>query len=1417
MGRGSTTVHTLEFRITQVGAQQVASSLNTLSTGANTTNSNMGALNNTMNTSGTTMTRTSGTTNQYSGSLGNVNRSLGPVQGGLRNTNVLVGQNAVAMQTAAGRTGEYSTRAQGATQSIIPMIGRVTGLSFAFTGLFTAMGEAQGMQELLGLQQEKVNELTAEQARLLGLGLEETSRYEQVTRQLEKAERGLAFQQRVTNLSTQDQYFFFASIAGQSVPALVTAFQKLNDSQSAFALKIKGLGSALKTNLISGFTGLKNVMIPLPEKFTSAGKSANTFGMQLKALALNPFMIAITAVTTILTLFITNMFGARDAINAFGVWLGNTFPFLKGFLEYLGKAGDALVVAFGGSINQVTSDMQDFTPEALRAQEAIIEFFSAVQNYKDIVELENRINALKASFGELQWKGQAAAQTIRTEFISIFATDIPKASAAAQAKFLEIVKLLNDMERGTVSAAGSQKLLTQLIDEFTKIMGGEIETVAKSQDTKKKAQAANKGFESSVANIQAALAEEAESTKKANEVLSEQENIVFEVAKANNDLDTTNKNVVINMLKSVDALAAFGKNAVVAKDGTFDLDATLKKMAATQDLTRGKAKDLWGEILHGVTTGKLTMQEAQIMVEAYQESFEEFGELGQEAIDGVTDKTKLSAEQLKVYDLIVKLLGVDTEETGKKSTKTWQEIQNDIDEAAKELGIYNDIQALSQEQQEEAIALKENEQKATEGVRSELLELARARGLDISAIGQSNFMLRDYIKNNELEEVTYSDVQNALTILTAKREEDAKKTDIQTKAMTQFVNQLGIGVDTTGLSVQGMESLIKSFDDFNNASTIATDDITTWRAELVTNQRVEAETMKQLGELANTMGVEIPQSVLDKGVPAVKEFLEAMAGIGPGAQKAADQAKKEFESMSQTVKKSLEGIISDKLGEDSDNVKKALKGIRKVTGDLNNLASQELIIDIFLNDDNIENDIDTMGEMLLDKFGKLRGATNTEALLIGEEWVENLNDQIGKKSPETVATVEKVWEMVKNSAKPGESGDVLLGKFQAALKNPNTLDVARASLNQPIETALAEVLGITEEEAAKISPALQGALKEDEGDLTSTADSSLKQPVIDAEGNIVTESETALDPVEGIFSQAFLDASQGAITQVILMMSDINKYVEQLKLNVAGHFNEMKDFVLESMTALDTGIKEGIWQSLSDFSTSVDTYNKSMADNVEAFKDSAIQSYDATEENIKDGIWATASDFSKSIATYSDSMANNIDKFAKSANKSLDSVIKKFDQAIDKVDDFIGKLNDIPDTVNVDIKQNFTTSGKKYFGTGGSFIVSQPTNIGDKVVGDGGPEIITVTPLSKSAQGNREVSLTLAGGTPGGTEKVQAASPIFGQGGSSGFMPATQQGPQAPIIVNVSGNINAQLRTVNGRIMAQEIIPYALEGSSSLT
>lgn len=344
--------------------------------------------------------KTVGTSSALGSGLGRVAAPLGQLNSQINSTAATLPRLSSAQQQAAQSANQMGQAIQGQTQKITAMASRLGGVAFMFTGLTAAMGEAQGMQGLLTDTQDKLTSAQQKAAQAIQKYGKDSFQATRALEGVEKQERALAFQTRITTLSIQDQFFFIGALASMAAGPISQGIGKMREAMKAAALEGKSFSAVLGTSfagagarmtgVINAITGGLNALSP---SFMRVGQAANlaatntarnttvlgtytvatgaatagtaTFGAALTRLALHPVMLAIMALGAAYLVLQQNLFGVTDRLREFGVSLGQAVPVLRPFLDLLdavgaqlGITGDAAVDA-GDRFRDAMSGFQD--------------------------------------------------------------------------------------------------------------------------------------------------------------------------------------------------------------------------------------------------------------------------------------------------------------------------------------------------------------------------------------------------------------------------------------------------------------------------------------------------------------------------------------------------------------------------------------------------------------------------------------------------------------------------------------------------------------------------------------------------------------------------------------------------------------------------------------------------------------------------------------------------------------------------------------------------------------------------------------------------------------------------------------------------------------------------------------------------
>lgn len=196
----------------------------------------------------------------------------------------------------------------------------------------------------------------------------------------------------------------------------------------------------------------------------ATGKTTVAVGFLDKAMKFmslsNPFFLALTIGAGILTAFVTNLFGFRDAMNSIGVAIGDAIAPLKPFLTMIGDLGNGLADFLTGG----GQDMQVFAEETEDSMEAA---GTAIEGVAPVA---------KKTFGDLKQYGLDTSQAFidSSGVARGWSEDFSMATASAADSTAALP------EATGAAVDDSVKHLGRLTDEFNKVKKEWEETFSKS-------------------------------------------------------------------------------------------------------------------------------------------------------------------------------------------------------------------------------------------------------------------------------------------------------------------------------------------------------------------------------------------------------------------------------------------------------------------------------------------------------------------------------------------------------------------------------------------------------------------------------------------------------------------------------------------------------------------------------------------------------------------------------------------------------------------------------------------------------------------------------------------------------------------------------------------------------------------------
>lgn len=368
----------------------------------------------------------------FSTQLGSLNQSITTTAGKTETMNAVLNESAAAYRAAATGARTYQTTVsqtnsalnmsmnavEGHTEAtkrnneaIIQNVKHVTAMGLQFLMLSNIQSDSTLVQENIAMQEEKVAEAHQRVIATLQQYGKQSTQYQQALAAEQKAQRGLAFEQREATAQMHNMMFIYgmigAEILGTAVPALLKYQETLASVRKgvdAFKGGFSSLGTVF-TSFVGGFRNVSTEAIDFTGnlgKVEKAALKADTAGFKLRQGLGNIVgilgggagtgLIAGLGVAAVaLALYGTNAGGARDAVNNFGVSIGKVNPALKGI-------GDALVGVAGamGLTGESADEVNHHFDESRNA------FDQAGKGYHDMVEgMTHDSNLLVSTIGEV--------------------------------------------------------------------------------------------------------------------------------------------------------------------------------------------------------------------------------------------------------------------------------------------------------------------------------------------------------------------------------------------------------------------------------------------------------------------------------------------------------------------------------------------------------------------------------------------------------------------------------------------------------------------------------------------------------------------------------------------------------------------------------------------------------------------------------------------------------------------------------------------------------------------------------------------------------------------------------------------------------------------------------------------------------
>lgn len=275
-------------------------------------------------------------TGQMNDAMGRARQPIQGVSGEMKQLVVGLDGTKKSMDQTAQGTQKFGSNLTSLVGSFTAVIGSAVSLYQSFQQLERAqvavdratLNYNRTQLQIEGLQR-KVNQLVAE-------GKTGTTEYAVATDKLALAQDKQAINAQKVEFAQENLNMQYAEFAQEIIPQGIALMGSLSAAYGA----VQKDGESFTETL----HGMADTALAA---FGAMGKAAKSFGTALLSLQMHPLVIAIEAVVAVLLLFITNIGGARDAINGFGKALGDAIPGLKPLLDWLAQAGRGLTELAG--------------------------------------------------------------------------------------------------------------------------------------------------------------------------------------------------------------------------------------------------------------------------------------------------------------------------------------------------------------------------------------------------------------------------------------------------------------------------------------------------------------------------------------------------------------------------------------------------------------------------------------------------------------------------------------------------------------------------------------------------------------------------------------------------------------------------------------------------------------------------------------------------------------------------------------------------------------------------------------------------------------------------------------------------------------------------------------------------------------
>ena len=1096
--------------------------------------------------------------------------------------------------------------------------------------------------------------------------------------------------------------------------------------------KIKAGFTSFFSQIGSGFKGFGSLL-------KQAGMAVVGFGKALfGAIVANPILLAIAAISAAVLALITNFGGFRDMINGIGVAIGNAIPGLKGFLDWIGQGANAALdtaAQFMGLKDKidVVGDAAVENAKKFGTLPLAIQKVFKVATTGELDMLLGQVQALGDILDTVGTDGMIAMDNLN-KAVNLFSNSILNQTPKVTSLFDNLKNVIKEAGADGVIYASEVKRIDEAIRQLAVELVGEVnaaDKVLQAQtgviDSTSTMTDTYTGLHPEVWAVMDALtalrteqAAGTEESKKTSEAVATYLQQIGFAIPANQELTATEEQWIASLVQIAPLLE---KNATAIQynnDGTVNWTKTIMALADETSKFTSTAGEMWSEL------SQLIQQKG---VEGYKQAYaavkilaavdKETADILLKNLDDIGKKRDQNSQELSDQIDLIANGGKITEETEKKSQDAIEKTGETIQVKATKLGIWDKIQKLSTQNQENAIKITEEQNKVENASILTLQKLATARGLDISKIGMESQALFTFIATNNKVVVSMDDVYAKTAELIDARTEDAKNTEIEKKANEMLLQTMGKVPPLLGMTGKGLAQLIQNYDDMDNSLKIAKDSVGLWYSELQKSQKIEEDERAVLLKFAEAHQVTIPDAIKQGSIEGIKAFIEETLKMGPAAEKAKNELLKQFDEIKNGVQSLAEKQISDLEKAFGESFKAGKKAVKELGYEIDSLASKKAMVNVGINSEEAEDGIVSLREMMVNTINGARG--DLESIDFrgpAMAWREEMAEEFDKAPAEVQAVFDKIIAFAEQNG--GEGGTqyaaALIAAISAAtgqgipeiekmfgqITGAGTAELqskaneffksTQTGITNPVisglqglSTGMSGVVNQSQADAINTLFAGKGEFQSAGADLAGATASGYES----GQGRIATAGENnvlaMLEPfgpaaqeaykqAQGISDQTAsgFESGQGRIAtageqNVLAMLEPFGPAAQEAYAKAQGIATQTGQGLASGAGQVATGAQTGIVNPITGQIESIPPTAQTALAPIEGVFSQAFLAASTTASSqlniLLAGVHATAdatnqafSTMSTSVATYSKSMATNIGSFATSVGTSFSAV-----------------------------------------------------------------------------------------------------------------------------------------------------------------